>query len=117
MQKKKVEEETIIVGRDSEIVSEDVPFRKVFVDFSEPFDEAYLKEEVGDAAINGMYCCADVVVTREKRKWKQGQQVVKWDEGILSVQQDEETDIPCYEPTLYTEDYLEIALKIALSTI
>lgn len=117
MAEKYVNEETIIVGRDSEIVSEDVPFRKVFVDFSEPFDEAYLKEEVGDAAINGMYCCADVVVTREERKWKQGQQVVKWDEGILSVQQDEEAEIPCYEPTLYTEDYLEIALKIALSTI
>ncbi len=105
--------ETVVIGRDPKAISPDIPFRKVFVDFSEPFDEAYLKDEVGIWNIGRMYGCADIVVTRDKAYAKKGQQVIQVDSGLV-VDGIEYTDkvVPYYGPTVYTDDYLDIALKI-----
>jgi hypothetical protein len=108
------DEEAIVLGRDPEFISEDIELRKVFVDFSSPFDETYLKEEVGEEKINRMYKCADVVVTADKNYSSKNQQVIQIDEDTLeSTQLYVEKEIPYYDPTIYTEDYLDIALKIA----
>ena len=109
--------EPIIVGRDPEVFSGNIPFRKVFVDFSPPFDEAYLKDEVGKKNICDMYNSADIVLTGDREYSRYGQQVIYIDETLLDGAWDGEKEIPCYEPTLYTEDYLDIALKIALATL
>lgn len=113
----KYPEEPVVVGREPEMFSGDVPFRKVFVDFSPPFDEAYLKEEVGEENLYKMYETADIVVTGNKKYLGNGQKVIQIDNTLLDSAWNGEKEIPCYEPTLYTEDYLDIALKIALATI
>ena len=106
--------ETILVGRDPQIISEDMPFRKVFIDFSSPFDEAYRKDEIKKEEMDSMYKCADVVVTRSGKSFKDGQQIIQIEESLLERSQlYVEMEIPCYEPTIYTDDYLEIALQIA----
>lgn len=108
------DEETIIVGRDPEILGADIPFQKIFVDFSEPFDEAYLKGNVHLSEIGRMYNEAGLVITRDRSYQKKGQSVIGIDGGLLEgVQWNVDVEIPCYEPTTYTEDYLDIALKIA----
>ena len=108
------DEETIIIGRDPEILGADIPFQKIFVDFSEPFDEAYLKGDVTLSEIGRMYNEAGLVITRDRSYQKKGQSVIRIDGGLLEgVQWNVDVEIPCYEPTTYTEDYLDIALKIA----
>ena len=107
------EEETVVIGRDPKVVSPDVPFRKVFVDFSEPFDEAYLKDEVGIWDMDRMYECADIVVTRDKAYSKKGQKVIQVDSSLVADGMEySDKAIPYYGPTVYTDDYLDIALKI-----
>lgn len=108
------DEETIIVGRDPEILGADVPFQKIFVDFSEPFDEAYLKDNVDEIALKKMYGEASLVVTRDRGCHEKGTKAIRIDDSLLEkVQWMEDVEIPCYGPTTYTEDYLDIALKIA----
>ncbi len=113
----KYPEEAVVVGREPEMFSGDIPFRKVFVDFSPPFDEAYLKEEVGEENLYKMYETADIVVTGDKEYMGNGQKVIQIDNTLLDSAWNGEKGIPCYEPTVYTEDYLDIALNIALFTI
>lgn len=107
------EEETVMISRDPEMISKDVSFRKVFVDFSHPFDEAYLSDAAGERNIAHMYDCADIVVTGKENYFKKGQQVIRLDDRLLeqTVLGDQEK-LPYYKPTVYTDDYLDIALKI-----
>ena len=110
-------EETIVIGRDPELISKDVPFLKVFMDFSLPFDEAYLMEDADEENICKMYQDADIVVSGEQKYIGNGKKIIKINESLMDNIWYGEKEIPCYEPTLYTEDYLDIALKIALATI
>ncbi|MCI8490134.1 MAG: hypothetical protein HFJ04_07830 [Lachnospiraceae bacterium] len=106
-------EETIILGRDPALISKEVPFRKIFVDFSHPFDEAYLKEDIGKTNIAQMYDCADIVVTGNIDYAKEGQVIMYTDNSLLDKTRLHVTEeLPYYKPTVYTEDYLDIALKI-----
>lgn len=107
--------ETIILSRDPQMISDDVPFRKVFTDYSEPFDEAYLKNEVGMSNIEAMYECADIVVTGEKNNYVMKKTLIRIEDNLLDKPElYVEKEMPFYEPTLYTEDYLDMALKIAI---
>lgn len=113
----KFSKEPVVVGREPEVFSGDIPYRKVFVDFSPPFDEAHLAKEVGEGNLCNMYETADIVVTGDKVFWGKGKKVIQIDDTLLDGTWSGGKEIPCYEPTLYTEDYLDIALKIALATI
>lgn len=108
--------ETVLIGREPEIMTIDIPFRKVFVDFSAPFDEAYLKEAVGEADMNKMYECADIIVTRKNVYQNDDKQVLYIDESLLEAPEyNVEKQILYNDLTMYTEDYLDIALRIALA--
>lgn len=110
-------EEMILVGRDPEFISADNPYRKVFVDFSYPFDEARFKDMVGEDMMKRMYECADLVVTGDAG-YARRQGVIRINDGLMDrYRENIETEIPCYEPTVYTDDYLDIALQIALNSM
>lgn len=110
---KYADKETILVGREPHIITEDVSFKKVFVDFSFPFDEAYLRKDIGEYRINSMYQCADIVVTGDRDYLGLGQKILYMDNSLLDKSHwYEEIRVPYYKPTLYTDDYLDIALRI-----
>lgn len=111
------DKEAIIIGREPEVMTTDPSIKKVFIDFSEPFDEAYLKDRVGQSNISNMYECADVIVTSEQIKGKNDQEVIQIEEALLMKPLYCVNKEVCYDNlTMYTDDYLDIALKIA-STI
>lgn len=110
--------ETIFIGRDPEFIFADSSFRKVFVDFSAPFDEAYLEDEVEKTVINSMYECANLVVTMNRNYAKRGQKVIHINNDFITPHyENREISLPYYKPTLYTDDYLDIALKISLNLL
>lgn len=111
------DKEAIIIGRDPEIMTTDFSAKRVFIDFSEPFDEAYLKDRVGQSNINSMYECADIIVTRDRIYEKNDQQVIQIDESLLVKSLYCVNKEVLYDDlTMYTDDYLDIALKIASAT-
>ena len=114
--KKYPDKESIIITRDPLVMMTNRPLKKVFVDFSEPFDEAYLKEFLKDAEIEKMYERADIIVTSDQGRVFQNQQIIYSDESLLEqIQFDVDKTVQYNNLTLYTEEYLDMTLKIALA--
>lgn len=110
------DKETVIVGRDPQIMSLNCNFKKVFVDFSSPFDEAHLKEQMGQDRINAMYENADIIITMDEKQECNNKQIIKLSPDLIErTQYSADRTVLYSDLTLYTEDYLDIALKIALA--
>lgn len=75
-----------------------------------------MKEFLKDAEIEKMYERADIIVTSDQGRVFQNQQIIYSDESLLEqIQFDVDKTVQYNNLTLYTEEYLDMALKIALA--